>query len=173
MLNVSRCHNLKPDALQTLLVPQPRGSISTSVDVQPLELLCHEPFYDCVADDDDHLGQESGGSVLRGEGSAALLMLPELRELDVSYCHLPTDAICCLLGLASRLTVCLTTLPSPCAPSPAYLYMGFTFCCIAMAAVTMILSPCHSRHLPNSSPGSIACGSELALCPSVWSWIDT
>lgn len=100
------------------------------MDVQPLELLCHEPFDDCLADDYDHLEQDGGSSVLGGEGSAAALMLPELRELDVSYCHLPTEAICCLLGQASRLTVGLMTPASPCAPAPAFSYMGFAFCCI-------------------------------------------
>lgn len=161
-LNVSRCHNLKPDALQTLLMPQPCWSNSTGMDVQPLELLCHEPFDDCVADDDDHLKQDNGRSVLHGEGSAAGLMLPELRELDISYCHLPTYAICCLLGQASRLTVSLTPLSSPGALSTAYLSMDFASCCLGSRHYGT--ATFFSIHLPNSWPDSIVSGRGSSSC---------
>ncbi|KAK9836705.1 hypothetical protein WJX74_006462 [Apatococcus lobatus] len=100
-LNISRCHHLKPDALEPLLWPQPVQSSSSHMDALPTALLCQELFDDVEGEAGEEVdGREASG----GDSSGAVLMLPELRELDVSYSHLPTASICQLLGQASRLT---------------------------------------------------------------------
>ena len=92
-LNVSSCRYLAPDALEPLLqapAAHPAGTYGLGPTVAGTGW-----------------GQ-SAGLLMNGfgnEGAALGPMLPELTELDVSYCPLPTAAICRLLGNAPRLTV--------------------------------------------------------------------
>ena len=102
-LNISRCHHLKPDALQPLLPPQYPRSIPSSMDGPLAGLLCREPV-------DGDVEQEADAGILHTESLGTELMLPDLRNVDVSYCHLPTAAISQLLGQASHLQV----IPCPC-----------------------------------------------------------